>query len=974
MNKRKIIGASLALAMALSTALSNGNVFGAQNKVDSILEGMTVDQKITHMLMPDFRQWKQTGEEKATDLTVLNDEVANIIDTYDFGGVILFANNVKETEQTLKLTCDMQNAAITNQAANGNVPLLITIDQEGGIVYRLGSGTALPGNMALGAANDVDAANDVGEVVGRELNALGINVNFAPVFDTNNNPNNPVIGLRSISSDPEMVAKLGVPMMKGMQKHNVATAAKHFPGHGDTATDSHTGLPLVDKSYEELAALELVPFQAAVDNGVDMLMTAHIQYPQIEKDTVVSKADGSEVYVPATLSDDIITGIVREKMNYDGIVITDAMNMDAIAKNFGEAEAVIMAMKADVDICLMPTILRSTADIAKLDNIIAEVKKAIDTGELSIDQLDNSVRRILELKEQRGILSYAEDNRTWEEKLANANEQVGSDENRAIEREVSAKAVTVTKNENNMLPLKPKAGEKVLLLGAYNNELPGMEFSMRRLIDENIVSNKVEYESVRYSSGTTLDSLKDKIDSANYVVVISEIGSAAQMKQTHWLTRVPTEIINYASDKTVIMSISKPYDVANYPAAQAIVAVYGAKGMDPTEGLKPDNAFGPNIPAGIEVIFGGHAATGKLPVDINKFNGESYTEEIVYPLGYGLTYDALKVEMTDKTALEIAVEMAEKVDTTNVVPAVVVEFEAALAQAKDVLAHNLASQVDVDLAFTRLADVMHMLEFVKGDKTDLQNLVTQIKKLNKDDYTTSSWDKVVAALNEAEKILIDENAMQKEINEAYDKLFEAFTNLVVRANKDALQQLVDKVNDLDTDKYIPETLDKLLPVAQNAQAVLDNNDATQDEVNKAYEALLRAYLDLRLKPNKDLLNDLINKAEALDTALYTTESYMVLNNAVIEAKAVLTDPNADEEAVNVAIANLEAGFAGLKAEVIEEQTDKPEAVESDDLVSAKSNTISTGVKTGDKTPLAAGLATMLLAGISYVLVRKNKKD
>ena len=207
MKKKKLLASSLALAMAIGATM-NLSLVNAQSRIDQIMEGMTLDQKITQMIMPDFRQWQQEGETAVSDLTVLNDEVAKIIDDYDFGGVILFANNVKETEQTLKLTNDLQEAAISNKAGNGDLPLLITIDQEGGIVYRLGSGTALPGNMALGATRSVEAANDVGEVIGRELNALGINVNFAPSFDTNNNPNNPVIGLRSISSDPNLVAEL----------------------------------------------------------------------------------------------------------------------------------------------------------------------------------------------------------------------------------------------------------------------------------------------------------------------------------------------------------------------------------------------------------------------------------------------------------------------------------------------------------------------------------------------------------------------------------------------------------------------------------------------------------------------------------------------------------------------------------------------------------------------------------------------
>ena len=640
---KSVLCGALALSMCIPMSMTAMHA-EATSRVDEILAGMTIDQKIGQMIMPDFRMWQAEGEDAQSDMTVLNDEVAEIIDKYDFGGVILFAENVKETEQTLKLTNDLQDAAIANEAGNGDIPLLITIDQEGGIVYRLGSGTALPGNMAIGATNSEEDARLAGEIIGRELSALGINVNFAPVFDTNNNPNNPVIGLRSISSDPQRVARLGVPMMQGMQEYNIATAAKHFPGHGDTATDSHTGLPLVDKSYEELKNLELIPFQAAVDNGVDMLMTAHIQYPQIEKDTVISKADGSEVYVPATLSDDIITGVVREDMGFDGVVVTDAMNMDAISTNFGESEAVIMAIQADVDICLMPTILRSKADMAKMDQIIADVKAALEDGTITEDMLNDSVKRILTLKEKRGILDYASDTRTWEEKLANANEQVGSDYNRDLEREISADAVTVVKNDDMVLPLNPKADEKVLLLGAYNNELPGMEIGMRRLISEGVLPENVQYESIRYNSSTTIDDLKSAIDSSDYVIVISEVGSASQLLMSSWLTRVPTEVVNYANETgkdSVVMSISKPYDVANYPDAKAVIAVYGNKGMDPTESLRPDAAYGPNIPAGIDVIFRGHEAEGELPVDVPVIVDHVMdTTQTAYPVGYGLDYNA----------------------------------------------------------------------------------------------------------------------------------------------------------------------------------------------------------------------------------------------------------------------------------------------------------------------------------------------
>ena len=612
----------------------------ASPEVEKLLEDMSLKQKVTQMIMPDFRKWQEAGQESPQDLTKVNAEVAEAIDKYDFGGVILFAENVKETKQTLALTQDMQKAAIENKTNNGKIPLLLAIDQEGGIVYRLGSGTALPGNMAIGATNDPKLATEAGQIIGRELSALGLNVDFAPVLDTNNNPQNPVIGLRSFSSDPNRVAYLGIPMMKGIQDYNVAVAAKHFPGHGDTAVDSHTGLPLVDKSLAELEKLELLPFKKAMDEGVDLLMTAHIQYPQIEKDQVVSKETGEKIYVPATLSDDILTGLVRKKYGYKGVIVSDAMGMDAIAKNFGEVEAVKMAIKAGVDLVLMPTTLRSKADLTKIDTIVNAVVDAVQTGDISEDRLNESVRRILTLKEKRGVLNFDPSARTAEK----AEEAVGSSLNRDLERKIAAAAVTVVKNEDNTLPFKVQTGDHVLLLGAFENEVPGLNLGMRRLIADGVLPKDTSFVAKNFTKESTLDSLKEDLEKATHIVVISEIGYEGQLDKDFWRTKIPTEIVNYANTthkKVAVLSISKPYDVANYPAAKAILAVYGNKGMDPTESLKPDNAFGPNIPAGVEVIFNGKEHVGTLPVDIPKIvDGKMSETEYAYRIGHGLFYPA----------------------------------------------------------------------------------------------------------------------------------------------------------------------------------------------------------------------------------------------------------------------------------------------------------------------------------------------
>ncbi|OUO35751.1 glycoside hydrolase family 3 N-terminal domain-containing protein [Olsenella sp. An290] len=706
--------------------------------VATIVAGMTRRQKIAQKIMPDFRQW-DSGSGVA-DMTVLDEKVAEIVDKYDLGGVILFANNVKETEQTLRLCMGLQEAATRNASgeAYGNIPLLITIDQEGGIVYRLGSGTALPGNMAVGATRSVDDARECGEVIGRELNALKLNVNFAPSFDVNSNPNNPVIGLRSISGNPDLVAELGVPMMKGMQEHNVATAAKHFPGHGDAGTDSHTGLPRIEKTEEELWECEFIPFQAAIDNGVDMVMTAHIQFPKVETDTATSIKDGSTIELPATLSHVFMTDILRGEMGFTGVSVTDALNMDAIATNFGEVDAVKRAFKAGVDIALMPTMLRSAADEQKLADLIDAL---VADAEITDEMLDESVTRILTLKKARGILQYAETAGTVEDNLPNALAVVGSDENRAIEREVSASAVTVIRNEGDVLPFRPASGAHVLLVGAWSNEQPGMELTMRRLVDEKVIPADVTYESLNYaesysSPDEALADITPKLADADYAIVISEVGSTANLnpdRVSGSSTYVPTRVVRAANEAGVpvaVMSISLPYDCAMYDEAPAVVAVYGNKGMDPTEGLQPSAAFGPNVPAGVEVIFGCHAAEGKLPVDLYAVNvdenGASFDlDNVKYPLGYGLTYPGVNDKpAVDNSALATAVADAERTVLANrdaYTADSLAAFLSAYDAAKALLDDPEATQEELDAALARLNEAMDALVLASAEKPGDKN-------------------------------------------------------------------------------------------------------------------------------------------------------------------------------------------------------------------------------------------------------------
>ena len=298
-------------------------------KAASILADMTLEQKITQMIFPALRTWGP--KDSAVNTVELNDELHEIFTDYSFGGVTLYGANIVNTEQTIALINDIQKTSL-----DGGAPakLLITIDQEGGYVTRLKTGTQMPGNMALGATGDPENARKAARVIGKELTAQGISVNFAPVVDVNNNPSNPIIGVRSFSDDPAVIASYAIPYIEGLHESGIISCLKHFPGHGDTAVDSHTGLPLIDKSLDELMETELVPYQAVLPYA-DMVMTAHIQFPQIETQKWTSINEGEEIWLPATLSKTILTDLLREDLGFQGVIASDSMEMDAIIKYFG---------------------------------------------------------------------------------------------------------------------------------------------------------------------------------------------------------------------------------------------------------------------------------------------------------------------------------------------------------------------------------------------------------------------------------------------------------------------------------------------------------------------------------------------------------------------------------------------------------------------------------------------------------------
>ena len=295
------------------------------------LRQLSIDEQIGQLLMVGFHGAKPTPQ------------VLELIQSGHIGGIILFSRNLGSAREALELTSALQEAA---RNAGHRYPLIIATDQENGVVRRTGSATTcFPGNMALGAVNSQAATEAVARATGQELRALGITMNLAPDVDISNNPANPVIGVRSFGGDPELVARLGTNAMMGYRAAGIVATLKHFPGHGDTDTDSHLALPVVPFDIERLEAVELKPFRRAIEAGAEALavMTAHVAVPAIT---------GSST-LPATLAPEVINGLLRSRIGFDGVVITDCLEMHAISGGVGIAEGAVQALRAGADIVLI---------------------------------------------------------------------------------------------------------------------------------------------------------------------------------------------------------------------------------------------------------------------------------------------------------------------------------------------------------------------------------------------------------------------------------------------------------------------------------------------------------------------------------------------------------------------------------------------------------------------------------------------
>jgi beta-N-acetylhexosaminidase len=335
--------------------------------LDSLLGTLSVRAQVGQLVFP----W-QLGDFTAEDGASLA-ELLGAVDSLGIGGLVISIGSPLDVA-----------AKLNTLQRRSRLPLLVAADLEYGSAMRLVGGTAFPPPMAIGATDRELDAYELGRVTALEARAVGIHLTFSPVADVNNNPLNPIINTRSFGEDPEAVARLAAAYVRGASEHGLFTTAKHFPGHGDTGTDSHIAVPVVPGCWDRLDTLELVPFRAAIAAGVTAVMTAHVALPCLEPDNPL----------PATLSPAVTTGILRDSLGFTGLVVTDALTMGAIVERFGPGESAVLAFLAGSDLLLMPADLR-----AAVEAMVA----AVESGRISRERLERSVRRVLALKLEAGL-------------------------------------------------------------------------------------------------------------------------------------------------------------------------------------------------------------------------------------------------------------------------------------------------------------------------------------------------------------------------------------------------------------------------------------------------------------------------------------------------------------------------------------------------------------------------------------------
>lgn len=571
-----------------------------RGKVISQLRHMSVEEKVGQLFVIEVAG--RDADNPSDAAKAINqrmygvDTPAQAVAKYRPGGVIYYTtrnndDNIGDPAQVATLSNGLQEAAL---AQPQRIPLQISVDQEGGaLVARFGPpATQMPGNMALGAGRSAVDAERSAEVIGTELDAVGVTQDYAPVADVNVNPANPVIGIRSIGSDPALVSELVAAQVRGYHEGGVSAVAKHFPGHGDTGKDSHFGLPEVTHDREELEAIDLPPFRAAIDAGIDTIMTAHVVLPAIDPG------------VPATMSHKILTGLLRDELGFDGLIVTDALDMQGATSTYPPDVAPVRAFLAGADQLLVPP---------QMDTAYNAVLDAVRSGEISKKRLDESVYRILLHKHRQGIF------RDPFVDPAHAAATMGAAEHVADAQAITDRTTTLVKNDDGVLPLA--AGPRRVLVagwGVATTQAIANALGSRGATTRVLESGTTPSASAIASAVTAAQSSDVVVVSTNNAYALNPDTGAptpAAVAQTALVRAL------IATGKPVVVaSVRNPYDVASFPEAPTVLDTYGYT-VHQMESL-------------VRVMYGEVNPSGRLPVSIPRADGSGE----LFPFGHGLRY------------------------------------------------------------------------------------------------------------------------------------------------------------------------------------------------------------------------------------------------------------------------------------------------------------------------------------------------
>ncbi|MFH9755312.1 glycoside hydrolase family 3 protein [Streptomyces griseus] len=605
-SRRTLLTATAAATAAAATGVLAAPTAATAHSADGftdhrlrrIIAGMSLEEKVGQLFVMRVYGHSATEPDQA-DIDANLKEIgvrtaAELISTYHVGGIIYFtwAHNTRDPHQIAGLSNGIQRAAL---AERHRVPLLVSTDQEHGIVCRVGEpATLLPGAMALGAGGSRSDTRRAAWIAGAELAALGINQNYAPDADVNVNPANPVIGVRSFGSDPDAVADLVAAQVKGYQGAGIASTAKHFPGHGDTNTDSHTGLPVINHTRAQWEELDAPPFRAAIRARIDSIMTAHIVVPAL---------DPSED--PATLSRPILTGILREELGYDGVVVTDSLGMEGVRTKYGDDRVPVLALLAGVDQLLNPP------NLSVAWNAVLE---AVRNGEISEARIEESILRILRLKSALGLFRDPFVSHRGVERT------VGSRAHRAAADRIAERTTTLLADPGTLLPLSRRTHRKLLVVGADPASPSGTTGPPTGTLAHTF--GELGFTARALSTGTAPDQAKiaeavAAAEGKDAVVVATYNVTATSSQRTLVTALVATGV------PVITVAVRNPYDVAHLTGT-GVAASLAAYSWTDVE-----------LRAAARVIAGRADPEGTLPVPVQRADDPT---QVLYPVGHGLTY------------------------------------------------------------------------------------------------------------------------------------------------------------------------------------------------------------------------------------------------------------------------------------------------------------------------------------------------